>query len=463
MSTKPAGRRAAPRSAPTPATRAKKPADKGLSDEDRAELEASVFGAPSASLPAVAPAAPPPRSIPVALLRPSPSNPRRQVGDLTELVASLKGTGQLQPILVRPHPQEAEAYEIVCGHRRAAAAPLAGLTELLVVVRALTDREVLEAQIAENSQRADVHPMEEAAALHRLHLKHRVDVDELAARLGRSPFYIHQRLRLMKLAPEAIVAFERGRLSLSVSLSLARLPETSQLHALPSLLVDEGQPPRQLAECRAALDRLTLRLLDSPFELDDASLPGGACTRCPKRSGNQIALFTEAEGPDICTDPVCYQGKVSALAERAPPPWVTPPPPSAGPASPGSRGKNRPGKGGASHPASAPYARTPHPATTQRPASPPRSGADPDANPLADSLGALGEQLAENGFDLRVFRLVAEAFLAARLDPARRDELQAASNEQIWGLWAEESLRAAGPEEDDTREAIERRLANLAN
>ena len=441
MSTKPAGRASRSASKPAPRAAAKKPGNSALSAEDLADLEASVFEIISP---------PAPRSLAVGLLRPSPSNPRRDLGDLSELAASLRASGQLQPILVRPHLIEKEAFEVVCGHRRAAAAPLAGLTEVLVVVRSLTDREVLEAQIAENSQRADVHPMEEAAALHRLHLKYRVDVEELAARLGRSAFYIHQRLRLMKLSAEAIVAFERGRLSLSVALSLARLPEASQQHALPSLLVEEGQPPRQLAECRAALDRLTLRLLDSPFDLDDATLPGGACTRCPKRSGNQIALFTEAEGPDICTDPVCYQGKVSALAERAPPPWITPVPPGVGAASPGSRSKKRSGK-------EPPSSRPSYPATTSRPASPLPEEASVIPGGVADSLGALGEQLAEKGFDLRAFRLVAEAFLIARLDAAKAPELRTATDGQIWGLWVEESLRAAGPG-DETREAIERLL-----
>jgi ParB/RepB/Spo0J family partition protein len=451
MSTKPAGRRAAPRSTPQPAAprAAKKPA--GLSAEDLADLEASVFGAPPP---------PSPRAIAVGLLRPSPTNPRRQLGDLTELAASLKAMGQLQPIVVRPHPGEPGAYEIVCGHRRAAAASIAGLAEVLVVIRALDDRETLEAQIAENSQRADVHPMEEAAALHRLHQEHRVDVEELAARLGRSPFYVYQRLRLMKLTAEATQAFERGRLSLSVALALARFPEANQQIALPSLLVDEGQTPRQISECRAALDRLTLRLLDSPFALDDASLPGGACLRCPKRSGNQVALFTEAEGPDLCTDPSCYQGKLAALASRM---ALTPMPPSVGAA---------PATAAEIFPESAPGSATPAPsaAAPSPPAKGPRSS--------SRGLAALGAKLDEKGFDPRVFRAAAEAYLGARLDESRdalerrglwvgapggdheatRRRLREAPDGLIWGLWVEDALRTAGPESEG-REQIERLLS----
>jgi ParB/RepB/Spo0J family partition protein len=270
-----------------------------------------VYSEETAAKPAV-----PARLVALSVLRPSPTNPRKNLGDLTELAASLASIGQLQPLVVRPHPQEEGALEVVCGHRRFAAAGLAKLDELLVVERNLSDREVLEAQLTENGQRSDVHPLEEARALHQLHRHHRVEATELAARLGRSESYVHQRLRLMHLTSEAATAFEAGRLTLGVAVRLARLPEKSQHDALPQVVVPEGAIPRQVGDVRWVLDRLHLKLVDSPFKLDDDTLPGGACTRCPKRSGNQVALFTEAEGPDLCLDRDCHQAKVQAFGKR---------------------------------------------------------------------------------------------------------------------------------------------------
>jgi ParB/RepB/Spo0J family partition protein len=280
-------------------------------------------------------------SLPLGLLRVSPSNPRRRVGDLTELAASMKASGQLAPIVVRPHPHEAGAFEVVCGHRRSAAAQLAEIPELLVVVRHLSDREVLEAQLAENSQRVDVHPTEEADAIHTLHTRHKVPVEEIAAQLGRPVAFVHARLRLLRLAPAARTALEAGRVTLAVALELARLPQSSQDEALPRVLTPEGSALRTLADCRPILARYTLRLVESPFALDDATLPGGSCLRCPKRTGSQTALFLEAEGPDLCTDPACYQGKVAAQGDKAtatssPTTPATPPParPKAAPQAP---------------------------------------------------------------------------------------------------------------------------------
>jgi ParB/RepB/Spo0J family partition protein len=269
-----------------------------------------VYTEETAAKPAV-----PARLVALSLLRPSPTNPRKHLGDLTELAASLASIGQLQPLVVRPHPQEGGALEVVCGHRRFAAAALAKLDELLVVERSLSDREVLEAQLTENGQRADVHPLEEASALHRLHREHRVEVAELAARLGRSPSYVHQRLRLMHLASTVAEAFEANRLSLAVALRLARLPEKAQKAVLPQLVVDEGEAPKPLNGVRWVLDRCHLRLVDSPFALDDDSLPGGCCLTCPKRTGNQLVIF-EAEPDDLCTDPDCHKAKAEETKAR---------------------------------------------------------------------------------------------------------------------------------------------------
>lgn len=131
--------------------------------------------------------------IPLDAISPSPSNPRRRMEPpaLDELAASIRAQGIIEPILVRPTRDGAPTpYELVVGERRWRAARLADLSTIRAQVREMDDRAVLEVQIAENAQRADVHPLDEADAYRRLHVEHRVevevsDVPELARVLAR--------------------------------------------------------------------------------------------------------------------------------------------------------------------------------------------------------------------------------------------------------------------------------------
>jgi ParB family chromosome partitioning protein len=102
------------------------------------------------------------RNIPIAILVESPTNPRKRFDEKTlgELAASFKTQGVLEPLLVRP--LEASKYEVVIGARRFRAARLAELESVPVRVVNLTDAEAIEAQVVENLQREDIHPLEES-------------------------------------------------------------------------------------------------------------------------------------------------------------------------------------------------------------------------------------------------------------------------------------------------------------
>jgi len=102
------------------------------------------------------------RNIPIAILVESPTNPRKRFDErtLAELAASFKTQGVLEPLLVRP--LEASKYEVVIGARRLKAARLAELESVPVRVKPMTDAEAIEAQVVENLQREDIHPLEES-------------------------------------------------------------------------------------------------------------------------------------------------------------------------------------------------------------------------------------------------------------------------------------------------------------
>lgn len=252
--------------------------------------------------------------IPPAQLKKSPTNPRKQLGDLTSLIESVKSKGVLEPILARPNGGP-DHLEIICGERRWTAATKASLATVPVLVRELDDDEVLDVQLAENIERADLTPLEEAEA-YALRVKRKQSIAHIAERIGRTPSYVAQRLKLTELAPECRDALAKDRITLSVALLLARIPgKKLQLDALKRLAGDDHRSPETIKEAqRHVRDNFMLKLADAPFDRSDPKLVAHAtaCTVCPKRTGNALELFDDVKTPDLCTDPSCFRSKCDA-------------------------------------------------------------------------------------------------------------------------------------------------------
>jgi ParB family chromosome partitioning protein len=155
------------------------------------------------------------RTIPVSRLTPNPRNPRRHFdeADLGDLTSSIRTHGVVQPILVRPKPGVPGSFEIVAGERRFRAGQMAGLSEMPVVVRDITDRESLEIAIIENVQRADLNALEEAKAYEMLIEEHGYTQADLADVLGKSRSHVANTLRLLKLPDAVRDMLARGELS----------------------------------------------------------------------------------------------------------------------------------------------------------------------------------------------------------------------------------------------------------
>lgn len=138
-------------------------------------------------------------------LRPNPNQPRKIFDEeaLEELAASIRTQGVLQPLLVRPIAgTDPQAYEIVAGERRWRASQKAGLREVPVLVRDLSDQETMAVALIENLQREDLNPMEEALAMHDLREQFAMSQEDLATKLGKSRPAVTNTLRLLQL-PEA--------------------------------------------------------------------------------------------------------------------------------------------------------------------------------------------------------------------------------------------------------------------
>lgn len=169
-------------------------------------------------------------SLPLADLRQHPDNPRRDLGDLGELAASIGAQGVQQPLMVVPDPDDADAYRIVIGHRRAAAAGVAGLATVPAIVRSLSPLEQRELMLVENLQRADLSPVEEADAYQGL-LDLGVDVAGIVASTGRSESTVRRRLALAALPEKARVKVHEGQATLAQADRLGEFEDDPEVMA----------------------------------------------------------------------------------------------------------------------------------------------------------------------------------------------------------------------------------------
>lgn len=161
------------------------------------------------------------------LIRPNRFQPRRHFSDedLAELAESIKSQGILQPLLVR---KDETGFELITGERRLRAAKRAGLTQVPVLLKRVSDDKLLEMAIVENIQREDLNPIEEAEAYHRLITQLNLTQDQASARVGKSRSAVANFLRLRQL-PERIKAdITGGTLSMGHARALLGAETTSQ-------------------------------------------------------------------------------------------------------------------------------------------------------------------------------------------------------------------------------------------
>jgi ParB family transcriptional regulator, chromosome partitioning protein len=266
------------------------------------------------------------RNVSLALLSESKTNPRRtfEAIALKELAESIRTQGVLSPLLVRPLTEN--GFEIVAGARRYRAAQMAEVPTVPIRIVHLSDAGALEAQLVENLIRSEIHPMEEAQGFRAL-----LDLDEpkysieqIAAKVGKTPVFVAARLKLADLVPAAVDAFYADEIGVGHAMLLAKLPADQQEQALSACFKEvyngASKPARILLPVRNLQfwidSNILLILKDAPFNKRDAQLvpAAGSCADCPKRTGHNKLLFGDDLGRqgDRCTDPNCYQAKVSA-------------------------------------------------------------------------------------------------------------------------------------------------------
>lgn len=253
----------------------------------------------------------------------STTNPRKVFDPkaLEELSESIKEHGILQPILVRPYVDEKSSwqdYQLVCGERRYRAAILAGLEEVPVSIRVLTDDEAFELQIIENLERKDVHPLDEADAFKKMLDSKKYTIADISAKMAKPESFIVQRLKLVDLIESVREDFLRGHLGIGHAILISRCDEFKQKD-----IFDNAQPYKEgipdygtVKELKESIEDDSYLLTQAKFSLSDTKLNDTcACDVCPKRSGANPVLFADMQD-DRCFDINCFDAKNQAFIEQ---------------------------------------------------------------------------------------------------------------------------------------------------
>lgn len=186
----------------------------------------------------------PDSSLPISSIKPYRGQPRKHFDreDLAELTDSIKQNGVLQPLLVR---KSGTGYEIVAGERRYQAAKAAGLSEVPVIIRDISDDDVFKLALIENLQRSDLTPLEEARGYRQLIKEKRLTQEELAKALSKSRSAITNTLRLLDLPSEVQSYVEDGELTAGHARAILAVPSVEGRIALAEKIVREKLSVRE--------------------------------------------------------------------------------------------------------------------------------------------------------------------------------------------------------------------------
>ena len=219
-------------------------------------------------------------------------NPRKDFREetLQELSESIRQSGVLQPICVRPKD---EGFEIVYGERRYWAAAMAGLKYIPALVRELTDAEAEDAAITENLQREDVKPREEAAAYSKAIQSGRHTIESLVGKFGKSEAYIRSRLKLCELIDALAEQLDKEEISVGVATEIAKYPAEVQQQVFDEHFAEGCYSSWKNARVKEIARRLYERYMT---KLESYNFDKAECLACQHNTANQVLFRDECSG-----------------------------------------------------------------------------------------------------------------------------------------------------------------------
>ncbi len=187
------------------------------------------------------------KKLDINMVQPNPLQPRGTIlaDDLQDLVKSIQEHGILEPLVVAHTPA---GYQIIAGERRWRAAKLAGLKKVPVVIKETTPKGMLEMAIVENVQRTDLNPIERAKAFDRLMREFNLTNSEIAARVGKSPAYVSNSLKLLNLPDALKDGLIGGLITEGHARALSSIPDTRLMIEAYKTVLREGASVRRAEE-----------------------------------------------------------------------------------------------------------------------------------------------------------------------------------------------------------------------
>jgi ParB family chromosome partitioning protein len=219
------------------------------------------------------------RPLPLAQIRPNPLQPRKEfkAEDLADLEASLRVSGLLQPVTVRPAPQGG-GYELIAGERRFRAAQRLGWTEIPAIVRDVDEKTLLSLAMVENLQRADLNPIEEAEGYQQLITDFTLTQQEVADIVGKDRSTVANMLRLLALPASVRRMVREGQLSVGHARALLGIGDETRIADVARSAIAEGWSVREVER-----------------QVREASPKGGKANGAAKTSGATTPDLRSAE------------------------------------------------------------------------------------------------------------------------------------------------------------------------
>ncbi len=196
------------------------------------------------------------RLVPIGDIKPNPHQPRAKIEDaeIQELIASIKEKGVIEPLIVK---RTGKTYVLAAGERRLRAARRAGLKEVPVVIRNLTEQELLEIGLIENLHRKDLNPIEEATAYDELNRKYKLTHDQIAQLVGKERSTVTNTVRLLSLPEKVKKHIRSGKLDQGHARALLSLDDDMKIIQVAEKIVKQGLTVR-------ATENLVKRLRKKP-------------------------------------------------------------------------------------------------------------------------------------------------------------------------------------------------------
>ena len=228
------------------------------------------------------------REINIAECRPNPYQPRKifEQEAIEELKQSIEEYGILQPLIVR---KTIKGYEIVVGERRFRAAKEAKLDTVPVVIRELTEQQMMEIAVLENLQREDLTPIEEAAAYQMLMGKLKITQEELSKRLGKSRPHIANHVRLLSLPAKIQELITEGKISMGHGRALLGLRKKESITKVVEKVLKDGLNVRQLEHLIQELNEHVPRETKKPVPEKDIFIKEQESSLC-ERFGTKVQI-----------------------------------------------------------------------------------------------------------------------------------------------------------------------------